>query len=113
MKIKSIMFANAVKIGATQVDFASSDKYDIVIKDTFCVRIEEKDDGRKKSALGVAYTTLFNVKWWHPDETVSADVAEKMKAEAEYIRRTMAKPQESGKRPLDQISKAQATRPTE
>lgn len=116
MKIRSISFANAVKIGNTQVEFAQSDKYDIVIKDVFCVRLEEKADGRKKSGLAVAYTTLFNVKWWHP-EAEDAQVAEKMKAEAAYMQRAGSPPQQAAKPhipdTLGKQSASKAARPTE
>ncbi len=71
MKIKSISFANGIKIGGTAVDFAQSEAphgaaYEIEIKDIFYVKLTEKNPRGGKPAS--AYTTLFNVKWWQAED---------------------------------------------
>jgi hypothetical protein len=62
MKLRSCRFANAVKIGNSEQNYVTSDKYEIELVSDTVMRIEEKSSG------AVSYSSLFNAPYWTMDE---------------------------------------------
>jgi hypothetical protein len=60
MKVGKMALANAIKCGPSTIDFLTADHFDIEIKDGIVVHITSKEQGQQ------CFTTLMNVKWWHP-----------------------------------------------